>query len=279
MAKTITPAGLVVKEASTTAKQKQTSLSEPRRAATSSTKLVNKGQRITSLNPHHPDYRPPTSSNSSMSFLKQPKPRAFISSPKAKARNANPSKHIPKDLIMLNTKKRDLASVEEIHDEMMRKKKKALDGTSSSISREPQTRYSQEQRGSRNPPAPLGSAVRVHQLHASKSNFAASSRASSVPPAKNISSSKKQTPSGSTPREFRPKPPANDYSSAIQEIFGYNRHKYRDEDSDDSSDMEVNYRDLEREEKKSLRLGKKEDLEEEMRELAKLNKNRVHSRR
>ena len=272
MAKTVTPAGLVVKEASTAAKQQQTSLSEPRRAATSSTKLVDKGQRITSLNPHHPDYRPPTSSNSSMSFLKQPKPRAFIPSPKAKGRNANPSKHIPKDLIMLNTKKRDLASVEEIHDEMMRKKKRALDG-SQLISREPPTRYPQEQRGSRNP-------GRVPQLHASKSNFVATSpRASSVPPAKNISSSKKRTPSGSTPREYRSKPPANDYSSAIQEIFGYNRHKYHDEESDDSSDMEVNYRDLEREEKKSLRLGKKEDLEEEMRELAKLNKNRVHSRR
>jgi hypothetical protein len=40
--------------------------------------------------------------------------------------------------------------------------------------------------------------------------------------------------------------------------------------------MEVNYRDLEREEIKSLRIGKKEDFEEELKEIEKLKKKKKY---
>jgi len=50
-------------------------------------------------------------------------------------------------------------------------------------------------------------------------------------------------------------------SSIIGDIFGYNRHRYRDEE--DIDDMEVGYSDVHREEARSLRIAKKEDLKEE----------------
>ena len=83
------------------------------------------------------------------------------------------------------------------------------------------------------------------------------------------SSSKKRRYSSDELSEFDEAHVSKNYSSIIQQMFGYNRSRYQDVASDDSSDMEVNYRDLEREEKRSLRIGKKEDLEEEQRELEK----------
>lgn len=53
----------------------------------------------------------------------------------------------------------------------------------------------------------------------------------------------------------------NNVSSIIGDIFGYNRNRYRDEE--DIDDMEVGYSDVHREEARSLRIAKKEDLEEE----------------
>ena len=58
---------------------------------------------------------------------------------------------------------------------------------------------------------------------------------------------------------------AKNYSSIISNIFGYNRNKYVDDDDDDL-DMEVDYKTVLAEEARSTRLGKEEDLAEEMKE-------------
>ncbi|KAJ3380423.1 hypothetical protein HDU92_005976 [Lobulomyces angularis] len=56
---------------------------------------------------------------------------------------------------------------------------------------------------------------------------------------------------------------SNNYSSVIQQMFGYNRNRYRD--FSDDSDMEAGYDDLRREEARSTKLGRKEDILEEER--------------
>lgn len=58
---------------------------------------------------------------------------------------------------------------------------------------------------------------------------------------------------------------ATDYSSAIKEIFGYDKSRYRDEDFDDRQ-MESNYSSIMREEFISKKLGIMEDLEDMRRE-------------
>ncbi|ELU11363.1 hypothetical protein CAPTEDRAFT_228790 [Capitella teleta] len=59
---------------------------------------------------------------------------------------------------------------------------------------------------------------------------------------------------------------AVDYSSAIRDIFGYDKRKYLNEREDDISDMEANFDQISREEKLSARIGLKEDLEDIKRE-------------
>ena len=57
-----------------------------------------------------------------------------------------------------------------------------------------------------------------------------------------------------------------DVSAEIAKMFGYNRHKYRDEDFDDR-DMENNrFSDIMKEEARSARIGRMEDLEDIRRE-------------
>lgn len=56
-----------------------------------------------------------------------------------------------------------------------------------------------------------------------------------------------------------------DYSSAIKEIFGYDKSRYRDEDFDDRQ-MESNYSSIMREEFISKKIGIMEDLEDMRRE-------------
>lgn len=58
---------------------------------------------------------------------------------------------------------------------------------------------------------------------------------------------------------------ATDYSSAIKEIFGYDKSRYRDEDFDDRQ-MESNYSSIMREEFISKKIGIMEDLEDMRRE-------------
>ncbi|KAI8900627.1 hypothetical protein BC833DRAFT_581192 [Globomyces pollinis-pini] len=67
-------------------------------------------------------------------------------------------------------------------------------------------------------------------------------------------------------------------SSIIQNIFGYNRNRYHDED-EDSSDMEAGLEDVIREEKRSSRIGKMEDMEEERRELEREERLRMKRQR
>merc|ERR1719412_2704389 len=58
-----------------------------------------------------------------------------------------------------------------------------------------------------------------------------------------------------------------DISAQIRNIFGYDRRKYRDEDDFDDRSMETNrYSDVMKEECRSARIGKLEDLEDMRRE-------------
>lgn len=60
---------------------------------------------------------------------------------------------------------------------------------------------------------------------------------------------------------------AKNYSSIISNLFGYDRNKYSGHDEDDLSDMEADYSTVMAEEARSSHLGKKEDLEEELKEI------------
>lgn len=60
---------------------------------------------------------------------------------------------------------------------------------------------------------------------------------------------------------------ANNYSSIISKLFGYDRNKYSGNDEDDLSDMEADYSTVMAEEARCSRLGKQEDLEEELKEV------------
>ncbi len=64
---------------------------------------------------------------------------------------------------------------------------------------------------------------------------------------------------------------AKNYSSIISNMFGYDRNKYACQD-DDSSDMEADYELVLAEEARSTRLGKREDLEEELKEIERKKK-------
>ena len=60
---------------------------------------------------------------------------------------------------------------------------------------------------------------------------------------------------------------AKNYSSIISNLFGYDRNKYSGNDEDDLSDMEADYGTVMAEEARCSRLGKQEDLEEELKEV------------
>jgi hypothetical protein len=60
---------------------------------------------------------------------------------------------------------------------------------------------------------------------------------------------------------------AKNYSSIISNLFGYDRNKFSGNDEDDLSDMEADYSTVMAEEARSSRLGKQEDLEEELKEI------------
>ena len=57
-----------------------------------------------------------------------------------------------------------------------------------------------------------------------------------------------------------------DVSAEIQKMFGYNRHKYRDEDFDDRSMENNSFASQMKEEARSAKLGRMEDLEDMRRE-------------
>lgn len=60
--------------------------------------------------------------------------------------------------------------------------------------------------------------------------------------------------------------PQEDISKHIREIFGYDRKKYKDESDYALRYMESSWKEQQKEEAKSLRLGMQEDLEEMRRE-------------
>ena len=57
-----------------------------------------------------------------------------------------------------------------------------------------------------------------------------------------------------------------DVSAEIAKMFGYNRHKYRDEDEDDRSMENNSFSSMMKEEARSARIGRQEDLEDMRRE-------------
>ena len=66
---------------------------------------------------------------------------------------------------------------------------------------------------------------------------------------------------------------AKNYSSIISNIFGYNKNKYNNvDDDDDLLEMETDYRTMMAEEARSSRIGKEEDLQEELKEIERKKK-------
>lgn len=68
-------------------------------------------------------------------------------------------------------------------------------------------------------------------------------------------------------------------SRHIKEIFGYDRNKYKDESDYALKFMESSWRDLQKEEARSLRLAVQEDLEEQRREEEELQRQNAKRKR
>lgn len=68
-------------------------------------------------------------------------------------------------------------------------------------------------------------------------------------------------------------------SRHIKEIFGYDRKKYKDESDYALKFMESSWRDLQKEEARSLRLAVQEDLEEQRREEEELQRQNAKRKR
>ncbi|KAK7099263.1 hypothetical protein V1264_003430 [Littorina saxatilis] len=66
-------------------------------------------------------------------------------------------------------------------------------------------------------------------------------------------------------------------SGTIQQLFGYDKRRYRDEDDDDRN-MEVGFSQLMKEEARSARLGRQEDLEDIRREEEELKQKRLQKK-
>jgi hypothetical protein len=179
-------------------------------------------------------------SKSSPDKTKRPHQSFFPSSGKKPKRRGKDD--IPKDLVKLNTQKRDRASVEEIQNGIRSRK-----GLST------QSHLKERPRHVSDPPLSRKiSATPVRRAIASASSEREQER-------NGQSSMKKRARSVSPPATKR-----NNYSSVIASIFGRNP-RYDIESDGDSSDMEVGYKDVEREERRALKVAKREDLDEEKR--------------
>lgn len=71
----------------------------------------------------------------------------------------------------------------------------------------------------------------------------------------------------------------DEISKHIREIFGYDRNKYRDESDYALKFMESSWKDMQKEEARSLRMAVQEDLEEEKRELEELKRQNTKRRK
>ena len=56
-------------------------------------------------------------------------------------------------------------------------------------------------------------------------------------------------------------------SETLREVFGYDKSKYKDDRFDNTRDMEASFRDIMKEEARTSRLGRLEDLEDLKREM------------
>jgi hypothetical protein len=154
----------------------------------------------------------------------------------------NSKSGVKADLIKLNVKKRDLATIEEIEEERRLKKLKSSGMDEARVGRVEK---------------------RVEPRLESKSVNRSESR--SEPIRKRLEQRMDRKRPEPRPETTRQREPSNNYSSIISQMFGYDRSRYRDDSSDE--DMEVGFGALEKEEKRSTKIAKKEDLEEEKREL------------
>lgn len=182
----------------------------------SRTRMVQKHNKITPISnisnhrvPHH----------SSFSKTLQPKKR---------------QKNIPRDLIKLNVKKRDLSTIEDIQNEILKRKgvvpKAPTNRPSGSTSHQNVTINTKSRENTGN----------------SKSIY--SSKSSQQEKRQRELSDNDSDSDSDIDTGHHPFPKKNTYSSEISKIFGYNRYRYDDDASSD--DMEVGFNDLEREEKK-----------------------------
>jgi hypothetical protein len=161
--------------------------------------------------------RPPMISSSSISHQRAPHHSSFSNNLLQK----KSQKNIPKDLIKLNVKKRDLSTIEEIQNDILKRK--------GVVPKAPTNRPNTSQNATR--VSPMSGTKLLHR----------------EPPKTSSSQQQKRQRDNSDTKDY-PLPKKNSYSSEISKIFGYNRGRYADDESSD--DMEVGFNDLEREEKK-----------------------------
>ncbi|KAI7849193.1 SPT2 chromatin protein-domain-containing protein [Circinella umbellata] len=195
----------------------------------------------------------------------------------------------------LNTQKRDLRSISEIQRDIRHKKGIYSDGEEDTRS-DPRLlqnkRVSSENRHNNK--------MSSGPLPSSRSSFPAGKRPAGSAAAammnrnRNIGDSRRMPFSRPVPERRRPiqrydeeeldeemddfvvndeeeEEEVNDYSAEIGRIFRYNKKRYRNETFSDD-DMEADAREVLREEKRSERIGRREDIEEEKRELERLKR-------
>lgn len=130
-------------------------------------------------------------------------------------------KNMPTDFVKLNVKKRDLATIEDILEEKrLRKGEPSAKDTSTKVIT--QSRISTSTKPDLSRRTNVGENARINSHNLKR---------------------KESYRSDSEPRKR-----ANNYSSIISQMFGYDRSRYNNESSDD--DMEVGFNDLAREEKR-----------------------------
>ncbi|KAJ3273550.1 hypothetical protein HDV01_004317 [Terramyces sp. JEL0728] len=208
-------------------------------------------------------------------------PQSRVQSKGGTASRKKGLKNPPPELIKLQKQKRDLATIEEVQNEIARKKGKPEpvrerkdDRYMNSDNRarhEIRDRYDSKYAGSE-----LKKSISKESLKKSGSRDKLNKKPVYSDGESGYEYSRKRQYYSDEDDYDYPKKRKHDLtnesyvdrnvSSIIGDMFGYNRNKYRDEYSDDSSDMEAGYEDVLREEKRSLKIGKKEDLEEEMRQ-------------
>jgi hypothetical protein len=213
----------------------------------------------------------------------QPKSKVFSTQSSKRGK-----KYVPADLIKLNVNKRDLASTEEIQDELLKKRGfvkqqvfKDARTMGSRLNLDPNAHSRSLSGTSLNPSSQKVSARRERSAERYQDRSARPEgvlqqdrREQPAERYQDRDKDRRERPlqisiqdrdRRERPQERRESRQSHDYSSVIQDIFGRGRKRPAYDDySDDSSDMEANFADIHKEEQRSLKIGKKEDEITEM---------------